>query len=133
MSVPQQLSYVTIGARSMTALRAFYGALGWTERPGSDDEFTTYAMGSGLLGLYPIEQLTQEAAPGEPFPEAHWRGVTFGIVLPERADVDEAFEAFLSAGATTVERPVQRPWGGYSGYVADPESNRWELAWTPSG
>jgi hypothetical protein len=27
MSVPQQLSYVTIGARSMTALRAFYGYL----------------------------------------------------------------------------------------------------------
>jgi uncharacterized protein len=132
MSVPQQLSYVTIGARSMTALRAFYGALGWIERPGSDDEYTTYAMDSGLLGIYPIAQLTLEAAPGEPLPEAPWKGVTFGIILPGRADVDEAFEGFLSAGATTVERPVQRPWGGYSGYVADPEGNRWEMAWTPS-
>ncbi|WP_435108944.1 VOC family protein [Nocardiopsis synnemataformans] len=25
--------------------------------------------------------------------------------------------------------PVERPWGGRSTYVADPEGNRWEIAW----
>ena len=27
--------------------------------------------------------------------------------------------------------PVERSWGGYSGYFADPEGHRWELAWAP--
>lgn len=45
MSLPQRLGYVTLGARSMTTLRAFYARLGWVERPGSNDEFATYEMG----------------------------------------------------------------------------------------
>src|SRR5690349_15310389 len=54
MSLPQRLGYVTLGARSMSALRSFYTGLGWVERPGSNDEFATYEMGSALLALYPL-------------------------------------------------------------------------------
>ncbi|GID28039.1 hypothetical protein [Paractinoplanes brasiliensis] len=25
--------------------------------------------------------------------------------------------------------PVDRPWGGRSGYIADPEGTRWEIVW----
>jgi hypothetical protein len=132
MSLPQRLSYVTLGARSMSALRAFYTGLGWAERPGSDDGFATYEMGTGLLALYPLTDLSKEAAPGEALPESAWNGVTFGINVAERADVDAAFETALGAGATSVARPVQREWGGYSGYIADPEGNRWEITWAPS-
>lgn len=37
----------------------------------------------------------------------------------------------MAAGARVVGAPVDREWGGYSGYVADPEGNRWEIAWLP--
>jgi len=37
----------------------------------------------------------------------------------------------VAAGARVVGAPVDREWGGYSGYVADPEGNRWEIAWLP--
>ena len=33
------------------------------------------------------------------------------------------------AGAVSVAEPADREWGGRSGYVADPEGNRWEIAW----
>lgn len=132
MNFPQHLSYVTLGARSMSALRAFYSGLGWAERPGSDDGFATYEMGAGLLALYPIALLSAEAAPGEAVPDSMWNGVTLGINVAERADVDDAFETALAVGATSVARPVQREWGGYSGYLADPEGNRWEITWAPS-
>ncbi len=26
---------------------------------------------------------------------------------------------------------VEREWGGYSGYFADPDGFRWEVAWAP--
>lgn len=35
------------------------------------------------------------------------------------------------AGAQVIGAPVDREWGGYFGYVADPERNRWEIAWLP--
>ena len=37
----------------------------------------------------------------------------------------------VAAGARKVGQIVDRPWGGRSGYVADPEGNRWEVAWAP--
>ena len=35
------------------------------------------------------------------------------------------------AGARSIAGPVEREWGGYSGYLADPEGNRWEITWAP--
>ena len=132
MNLPQRLSYVTLGAHSMTTLRAFYATLGWVERPGSNDEFVTYEMGFALLALYPLVLLSTEAAPGEALPGSAWSGVTLGINVDDRAAVDDAFETALGAGATSVAGPVQREWGGYPGYIADPEGNRWEITWAPS-
>ena len=27
--------------------------------------------------------------------------------------------------------PVEREWGGFTGYFADPDGFRWEVAWNP--
>jgi len=129
--VPQLLTYITLGARDMAALRAFYAGLGWQERDGSSDEFTTYQVGGLVLALYPLDRLGAEAAPGEPTPTAPWNGVTLGLNLDSCEAVDEAFRAALSVGAAAVASPVRREWGGYSAYVADPEGNRWELTMAP--
>ncbi|GAA1136696.1 hypothetical protein GCM10009672_02370 [Nesterenkonia lutea] len=34
-------------------------------------------------------------------------------------------------GAAEVTAPQHRDWGGYTGYFADPEGFRWEIAWAP--
>ena len=131
MTVPQRLSFLTLGARDMAVLRAFYRALGWSERPGSDDDFTTYDLGGLVLALYPIGRLGAEAAPDESLPPPGWNGVTYGINVETPAGVDETFGVALTAGARPIARPVRRDWGGYSAYIADPEGNRWEIAWAP--
>lgn len=125
------LTYVTIGARDMSALRAFYRSWGWSEREGASDSFTAYDAGSVRLALYPLTELTEEAAPGETAPVAKWKGITLALNLKDRSDVDVEFDRAVDAGATKVACPVERDWGGYSGYVADPEDNRWEIAWAP--
>jgi uncharacterized glyoxalase superfamily protein PhnB len=48
-----------------------------------------------------------------------------------REEVDDAVTSAVNAGATAVASPVERDWGGYSGYFADPEGYRWEIAWAP--
>ena len=131
MGLPQRISFVTLGARDISTLRAFYGALGWVERPGSDDRFAAFDVGTTRLALYPLTQLRDEAAPDEATPPAGWNGVTFGVNVETPSAVDAAYRLALAAGARAIAEPVKREWGGYSGYVADPEGNRWELAWAP--
>ena len=123
MTFPQRFSYITLGVRDMPTLRSFYAELGWHERPGSSDDFATYEAGGVLLALYPLGQFGQEAAPGEPMPDMAWNGITLGVNVESAEAVDETFRSALVAGARSVAGPVEREWGGYSGYFADPEGN----------
>lgn len=49
------------------------------------------------------------------------------------ATVEEAavLETARGAGASAVSAPVRREWGGYTGYFADPDGLRWEVAQNP--
>ncbi|MCY1143343.1 VOC family protein [Actinoplanes sp. Pm04-4] len=125
--VPARLTVVTLGARDMGALRTFYRSLGWPELPGGADTWAGFLLGGVLLALFPLDELAAEAGAGGP-PGA-WSGVTLACNVDSREQVDSAFAAAVAAGATPVADPVDRPWGGRSGYVADPEGNRWEIAW----
>jgi uncharacterized protein len=133
--LPARLSTITLGARDLPALRAFYLGLGWAEQPGGSDEFTSFLLGGALLALYPRAALAEEAAPGEnaaatPDPGG-WSGITLACNVDDKSGVDTAFAAAVRAGARPVAEPVDRFWGGRSGYFADPEGNRWEIAWAP--
>jgi uncharacterized glyoxalase superfamily protein PhnB len=133
MTIPQQISFVSLGTRDVGALRRFYAAWGWQERDGSSDKGAQFQVGSVRLALYPIEVLGDLAAPGlEPPPEkAFWKGFTIAVNVATREAVDEAFRIATEAGATVVTGPADQFWGGYSGFLADPEGNRWEIAWAP--
>lgn len=127
-AVPPRLSAVTLGARDLPKLRQFYGGLGWSEIPGSDDGWVGFLLGGVLLTLYPLPALADEAAAGEPLPTG-FSGVTLACNVDAVEQVDASFAAAVAAGATPVAEPVDREWGGRSAYIADPEGNRWEIAW----
>jgi uncharacterized protein len=126
-----RMSLVTLGARDLPHLRSFYRSWGWVERPGATDDYVAFEAGGVQLALYPLELLSEEAAPGEPAAPESWRGVTLAVNLGSRDDVDIEYQRALDCGARAIAAPVPRSWGGYSGYVADPEGHRWEIAWAP--
>jgi uncharacterized protein len=128
--IPARLSIVTLGARDMGNLRSFYRALGWPELASGDDTWTGFLLGGVLLALFPLRDLAAEAAPGSPDP-AGWAGVTLACTASTREGVDTAFAAAVAAGATPVAEATDRPWGGRSAFIADPEGNRWEITWSP--
>ncbi len=129
--LPSRLSVVTLGTRDLPRLRRFYCGLGWEEIPSSDDDWAGFLLGGVLLALYPVDELADEAATAIPSP-AVWSGITLACNVDSRHQVDAAFAAAVAAGAIAVADPVDRPWGGRSAYIADPEGNRWEIAWAPS-
>ena len=128
--IPARLSIVTLGARDMRALRSFYRALGWPELTSGDDTWTGFLLGGVLLALFPVRDLTAEAAPGSADPTG-WAGVTLACTVDARDEVDAAFVAAVAAGATAVSEATDRSWGGRSAFIADPEGNRWEITWGP--
>jgi uncharacterized glyoxalase superfamily protein PhnB len=46
-------------------------------------------------------------------------------------EVDAVLETARAAGADPVLAGVRRDWGGYTGYFADPDGFRWEIAMNP--
>jgi catechol 2,3-dioxygenase-like lactoylglutathione lyase family enzyme len=130
-TIPARLSIITLGARDMGALRTFYRGLGWPELSSGDDSWTGFLLGGVLLALFPMGDLTAEAAP-DSAPPAGWAGVTLACTVDSRDEVDLAYVAAVAAGATPVAAATDRPWGGRSAFIADPEGNRWEITWGPS-
>jgi len=69
------------------------------------------------------EELGYEPVLGQPpFTLAH------NVATPE--GVDEILAGVREIGAGVFDA-VQRDWGGYSGYFADPDGFRWEIAYNP--
>jgi catechol 2,3-dioxygenase-like lactoylglutathione lyase family enzyme len=129
-TLPARLSIITLGARDMGVLRSFYRALGWPELSSGDETWTGFQVGGVLLALFPIQDLTDEAAPGDPRPNG-WSGFTLACTVDTRDDVEAAYEDAVAIGATPIAEATDRPWGGRSAFIADPEGNRWEITWSP--
>ena len=127
MPVPQRVNIVTLGVRDLSSLRSFYARWGWTEAEDSTEKWAAFDVGGWLLALYPIDDLGNEAAPGFK-PQPGWNGITLAINVETEEELRLIFEAAVDAGATVVAPITSREWGGVSGYLADPEGNRWELA-----
>ena len=130
MTVPARLTVVTVGARDVSALRAFYERLGWTTNTDPGD-FAAFPLGGAVLCLFDLASLAGEAGQA-PVPDpVPFKGFTLAINVDERDQVAAALASAREAGATVLAEPVDRDWGGRSAYFADPEGNAWEIAWLP--
>jgi uncharacterized glyoxalase superfamily protein PhnB len=57
--------------------------------------------------------------------------ITLSHNLASTAEVDLVMAEAETAGAVIVAAPKAQPWGGYTGYFADPDGYRWEVAFNP--
>jgi uncharacterized protein len=128
--IPARVSIVTIGARDVEALSAFYERLGWKLAAAADDGFRAFETGGSVLTLYPVEALAT-LANLDPPTDPGYRGITLAVNVEHGALVDEAIRTARSAGATILAEPEDQEWGGRTATFADPESNVWEIAWMP--
>lgn len=127
--IPARITIVTIGARNMTTMRAFYRSLGWREQS-SSEEHAMFHMAGSILALFPSPHLAADANVPYEEPEG-FTNFSLAINLESRGAVDDAFAELRELGVTIVKNPDDVFWGGYSGYFSDPEGNLWEIAWNP--
>ncbi|UGQ40243.1 VOC family protein [Rhodococcus aetherivorans] len=126
----QRLSFVTLAVADLEHTRRFYvDGLGWTPVVDVPGEVVMIQVGPHLvLSLWDERQFAAEVGPVQ-------RGgvppVTLAHNVADRADVDRVLDTARRAGADPVSDAVEREWGGYTGYFADPDGFRWEIAWNP--
>lgn len=126
-----KLSLVTLGVSDLDRSRHFYEALGWEPQDWSpESKVVFFDLNGVMLSLFGREDLAEDVGV-EATSSTDFSSITFAHNEPSIEDVDRAFHEFISAGATLVKTPQPTAWGGYSGYVSDPDGHLWEVAFNP--
>ncbi|MFL1876876.1 VOC family protein [Hansschlegelia beijingensis] len=124
-----RLSLVTLGVEDLGRSTAFYEALGLKRSPASTDDVSFFDVGGAILSLYGREALAADAGldgAGDGF-----RSQALAWNLASSAAVDKAIVRMVAAGGRLVKPAEKAGWGGYVGYVADPDGHLWEIAHNP--
>lgn len=127
----QRISFITLAVADLEATRRFYrDGLGWTPELDVPGEVLMFRAGESLvLSLWDRAAFEAEVGPLADGPGLAPLTISHNMATPE--GVDEVLETARGAGAAHVQPGVQREWGGYSGYFADPDGFRWEIAFNP--
>ncbi|MBT9254083.1 VOC family protein [Phycicoccus sp. MAQZ13P-2] len=127
----QRISFVTLAVADLVASRRFYvDGLGWVPELEVDGEVVMFPAGERLvLSLWDRAHFEAEVG-GVTVSGPGLLPVTLSHNVETPALVDEVLALAAAAGAP-VGPGADREWGGYSGYFADPDGVRWEVAWNP--
>ena len=133
MSIPAAISLVTLGVTDVRASTRFYQAIGFELSTASvEGDVSFFKTAGGLLALWGIADLQDDAGVG-PAPEpGRFRGVSLAINVADQSAVDAALATAASAGAQIVKAAFATDWGGYLGYFADPDGHLWEVTHNPA-
>ncbi|RNM15737.1 VOC family protein [Nocardioides pocheonensis] len=128
----QRISFITLAVRDLERTHAFYvDGLGWTPELFVPGEVLMIRTGEHLvLSLWAEAGFEAEVGPvrrGEGIVP-----ITIAHNVRTEDEVDAVLEVARAAGADPVTAAERRDWGGYTGYFADPDGFRWEIAVNPS-
>ena len=131
--VPANFSIVTLGVTDLARSARFYTDLGWEQRGDLADGIIWFKTSGSWVGLFGHDALAEDAGlaavPVDDLPA--FGGVTLALNLASESAVDLAFARVLEVGGRIVKPAGRLPWGGYSGYFADPDGHLWEIAFAP--
>ena len=127
----QRLSLVTLGVTDLDASTRFYReVLGWTPSSIGAGEVSFFPMNGIVLALFPATELAADVGV-DALESGGLSRVALAHNVREREDVDRLLESVARAGARVIKPGTDAPWGGRSGYFADPDGFLWEVAWNP--
>ena len=126
----QRISFVTLAVGDVAASRRFYlEGLGWHAELDVPGEVVMIRVGERLM-LSLWDRAAFEAEVGPLGDSGGVPPVTLAHNVATREEVDQVLALAAGIGAQ-VTGPQTRDWGGYTGYFADPDGFRWEVAYNP--
>ncbi len=126
----QRLTIVGLGVDDLNVSNDFYeNKFGWKKMASSTDDISFFQLNGLLLSLYPREKLAEDA--GVSHVGSGFKGFSLAFNTRTKEEVDDLIATLASKGVSIVKRPEDVFWGGYSGYISDPDGNLWEIAFNP--
>jgi catechol 2,3-dioxygenase-like lactoylglutathione lyase family enzyme len=129
MDMQQQIAVVTVGVSDLGKSGHFYqDGFGWSP-VFENTEIVFYQMNGFVFGTWLTSALEADTktqglnAPG---------AVALAHNVATEEDVKLVMDRLLAVGATLLRDADAPPYGGLRGYVADPDSHIWEIAWNPA-
>lgn len=127
----QRVSFITLAVLDLDRTRAFYvDGLGWEPEVFVPGDVLMIRVGDRLM----LSLWARTAFEAEVGPVRRGEGVvpvTLAHNVATEAEVDEVLRLAASLGAEA-SSGQHREWGGYTGYFADPDGFRWEIATNPA-
>ena len=125
-----RLSLITLGVADLARSLSFYeSVLGWKAKP-SPPEIVFFDLNGVVFSLYPHVDLASDIGVAVDGGSAY-KGFALAHNVRSKEEVDTIFSLLKSKGATIVKELQEASWGGYSGYFADPDDHKWEVAYNP--
>ena len=127
----QHINYITLGVADLAESRRFYREVfGWQETADSNENIAFFQAGNALLlALFGKAALARDAQ--IPEQSSGFPRFTLAHNVGSEAEVDALFAGFAAKNANVIKAPQKVFWGGYSGYLADPDGFLWEIAFNP--
>jgi len=125
-----RVSVITLGVADLKNAAAFYEeVVGWKAAE-SSPSIAFFDLNGVVLALFPHAEMVKEWDQTlDDVPD--YRGFALAHNVGSIDEVDAIFARLEEKGATIVKKPQTAFWGGYSGYFADPDGNKWEVAYNP--
>ncbi|WP_299760688.1 VOC family protein [uncultured Pontibacter sp.] len=126
----QRLTMITLGVKNLQRSKEFYHQVfGWRSVETDSESIVFFQLQGILLALFPQESLADDA--GVSAEGSGFKRFSLAHNVRSKQEVDELVAQLEEKGATVVKHPEQVFWGGYSGYISDPDDNLWEIAYNP--
>jgi len=123
-----RVTLITLGVRDLARSRRFYTDLGWTPTWENDD-VVFFQAGRQAIAIWSRAALAADA--GVDDDDAAFTAVALAQNARSMREVDAIVAKAASAGAEVTRAPADTFYGGYAGYVRDPDGHLWEIAWNP--
>ena len=125
-----RVSFITLAVADLDRTRRFYvEGLGWAPALEADDVLMIRVADKVILSLWSREGFEEEVGPVREGPGIVPITLAHNVATPE--EVDGVLAEAQDAGAVEVREGQEPVWGGYTGYFADPDGFRWEVAYNP--
>lgn len=127
VDMEQQISVVTLGVDDLARSRRFYvDGFGW-QPVFENEDILFYQMNGFVLGTWLRRALEADMGRASAGPGAF----CLAHNVRARDEVQPALVRLAEHGGQILKPAAETFYGGFAGYVADPDGHGWEIAWNP--
>jgi uncharacterized glyoxalase superfamily protein PhnB len=124
-----QINAVTIAATNIKVLRKFYhDALGWKVLT-ENESVVMFKLNQTVFTICANTVFAEYS--GSSTADGAAKGFYLTINMDSPKQVDQYFKKLEAADVPISKMPKKTFWGGYGGFFADPEGNKWEVCYNP--